>query len=269
MTFQIEKNRPPSEVCEGVTYAHVYWTVGPSPKDSARSEVDDPPNGGWGMCFVLDETPKTVRLFSLWHVKSWVVSKQSSEFLSLYGPLEGFTDRARSNFKDRFPIYYAAHKLRGWASDFATAERLMKLFGVTIPTEDTWLQLAPSAAKHADNAHDYAVHPDGATGFRPSSSPARPKSSGGKAPDTKIIGVKKPVKREGRKGEILEFLLAGNSSVLAATDKFGISRSNFLSQLFLLRKDHNIGYVVNADEVAIQLPEGCLDPFEELKGDET
>jgi hypothetical protein len=36
-----------------------------------------------------------------------------------------------------------------------------------------------------------------------------------------------------------------------------------LSQMFMLRKDHNIGYAVDGDSATIQLPEGCVDPFVE------
>jgi len=40
-----------------------------------------------------------------------------------------------------------------------------------------------------------------------------------------------------------------------------VSRKNLLSQLFLLQKDHGIGYTVTGDAVEVHLPEGCDDPF--------
>lgn len=265
--FKVDSKRPPTEVAPGILYANVYWTLGPSPQDMTRSEVADPPNSGWGVCFVLDETEQSVKLFSPWHLKSWVVSKRSYEYLSLQGPLEGFPDRVRERYVERFGIYYASHQLRGWQSDFGTAERIMAVLGIKVPrTEAEWLKLAPSAWKNAEDPIDYAINPDGAGGPRFSAVRPKVKASGGKAPEA-TGGLKKPVKREGRKGEILSAILGGQGSVAALEQQFGISRSNLLSQLFLLRKDHNIGYTASGDAVAVQLPEGCSDPFAEEKVD--
>lgn len=259
--FSLSKRLPPTEVVEGIAYANVYWTVGPAPKDMAPSEVSDPPNCGWGTCFVFDDGGPTVKLLSPWHLKSWVVTRQSYEFLSLRGPLEGFHETVRQRYVERFAVYYAAHKLREWESDFELAERIMRAIGVPVPeTEAEWRRLAPGVWRDAEDVGDYARNPDGAQGLRIGGRGPKPKPSGGKAPEA-TGGLKKPVKRAGRKGEILAAVLGGQGSAAALEKQFGISRSNLLSQLFLLRKEHNIGYTANGDAVAVQLPEGCDDPF--------
>lgn len=271
MSFMLGRKRPMDEVVPGLFYGQVYYTLGPGPKDGAPSEISDPPNSGWGTALVMQEE-KGWRLFSVWHLKSWLVSERSYEFISLQGTWDDM-DRLRERMRDRLPSYYAAHKLRGWESDYATTERIMKLLGVEVPTsEEEWLRLCPSAARHAEDPRAYAICPDEAlrSGYRPPAARKAPKQSGGgRAPDATVGGLKKPVKKEGRKGEVLAFMMeaGGTGSVSSAVERFGISRSNLLSQLFLLRKEHNIGYTVNGDTVSIQLPEGCTDPFADKQGD--
>jgi hypothetical protein len=83
--------------------------------------------------------------------------------------------------------------------------------------------------------------------------------------------LKKPVPREGKRGKFLAWFLekGGSASVREAMAEFGISRSNALSYLFLLKKDHGIGYELVGDSASIALPKGCSDPFEASKKKET
>lgn len=251
--------RPPSPVAENVGYGQVYWMYGASPAGMPSSVVSDPPCSGWGTCFVLDDDGKSRTLFSPTVLKSWRVPNNCYEMLSLQGNMEGFTEALRLRLIDSLRIRFAEHKRRGWeSSDFATAARVLKALGSQAPTEAEWIRLAPTTRAGPELA-------SGADGELPT--PKVRKDVGGKAPDAKAGGLKKPVKREGRKGEILEFLMAtnGTGSVATGMEKFGITRSNFLSQLFMLRKDHNIGYAVDGDAATIQLPDGCSDPFADSK----
>lgn len=253
--------RPPSEVAEGIGYGQVYWLYGPSPINMPSAAVSDPPCSGWGTCYVFDDDGKSRLLFSPTVLRSWRVPNNCYEMTSLQGNMEGYTEALKQRAIQSLRIKYAEHKRRGWlSSDFATTERLLKALGSEAPSEGEWARLAPTArmgpelASGSDVAPTYVAKPR--------------KDTGGKAPDAAVQGLKKPVKREGRKGEVLDFFMSkeGNcGSILEATTKFGITRSNLLSQMFMLRKDHNIGYAVDGDSATIQLPEGCADPFETKK----
>ena len=45
-----------------------------------------------------------------------------------------------------------------------------------------------------------------------------------------------------------------------------MTRSNALSYLYMLQKDHGIGYELVGDIASINLPNGCTNPF---KGEQT
>lgn len=241
--------RPPDEVAEGsgVFYARIYWVYGGSPQGSPSSEVDDPPCSGWSTCFLIDRDPRAPRV-QLYHpttMKSWFVSRGSYEMRSVQAHAEVFS-RYRETLQASMRARWAEHKRRGWSdSDYATAELVMQTIGAAVPGESEWELLAPAAKP-------------GPAGQKE----AEPRPVAGKPPAPKAEGSAfKPVKRTGRKGEVLAYFVDGGRSSKEAEAKFGITRSNLLSQLFLLRKDHGIGYTASGDEVSVQLPEGVTDPF--------
>lgn len=236
--------RSPDPIGDGVSFARIYWVYGGN--TSLPSEVSDPPSSGWSSCFVVEEGDR-LRLFCPYSVQSWSVSKRSYEASSLQGAGEDFDWRARGRFQESLPRQYAAHKLRGWTtSDFATLERVMRAVGAVIPAEERWATLAP-AARASERA--------ASSGDAQQKAPQQPK--------THKASAFKPVKRTGRKGEVLAYfvdkgLTASRSEAMA---KFGITSSNLLSQLFLLRKDHGIEYATAGDSLTLTLPEGVTDPF--------
>lgn len=248
--------RPPADVGDGIGYARIYWVYG---GNTVRpSEVSDPPCSGWSSVFVIEEPDGRVRLFCPYSMQSWLVSKNSYEWMSVSGSIETFEWRMKPFFLDYFPRQWAACRRRGWNHcDYATAERVMWAMGIDPPPEDQWALLAPNSTPSAQRL---------AGTLEGASSPAPAvKAQGGKPPAPVGASPAKPVKRAGRKGEVLKHFLdaPGHSvSVNEAMAKFGVSRSNLLSQLFLLRKDHGIGYTVKGDVAAVQLPEGVTDPFE-------
>ena len=74
----------------------------------------------------------------------------------------------------------------------------------------------------------------------------------------------KPVKRSGKRGKFLQWFLEGEGSrsVREAMAEFGMSRSNALSYLYMLQKDHGIGYELVGDIATIKLP-ACESPFDD------
>ena len=209
----------------GIYWASVYWVVGNVPAGSTRrNEVSSPPNAGWSSCFVIDpdRESKTVKLFCPYTFQSFTVSRRSMEFDSLKPK-----HFVRQFFLTHLPQTWIEMRNRGWERDFTTAAHVMEAAGFEVPE---------------------------AGEQRP------PKSiGGGGKPAAKALS--KAVKRTGRKGEVLTILMA-TPSILAVTEKLGIDRKNVLSQLFLLKKNHGIGYKVEGDAVEIELPEGVSDPFD-------
>jgi len=217
-------------IAEGLFWAHVYWMNGPTPTGSAhRSEVANPPHLGWGHAYVVDTGGKMVTLFCPFNLEAHQVSRQSSEYHSLSAPKGAYRSAHMAHFL-REQWERAARQ--GWQKDYASCAVVMKMLGVEVPM---------------------GVTPEG----------AEAKSTGGKEADA--LGLLKPVKRSGRRGQVLAFFLAGEAgarSVHEATAEMGITRSNLLSQCYLLQKDHGIGYEVAGDVVRVSLPDGCTDPFE-------
>jgi hypothetical protein len=224
--------RPPGpEVVEpGLEYGVIFYSNGWTGKDSrSRSEIKDADINGNALAFALSqEGSRYVHVFCPFHMRAWQVSRDSLEYRSLRRA-EQPIDRQRivgiihRNWAD------AARRL--WQRDFDVAAMVLRALGAEVPVN---------------------ALPEG----------TEAKTTGGKEAD--VLGLLKPVKRGGRRAEVLSFFLEGEGgkrSIHEATAKFGISRSNLLSQCYLLQKDHGIGYSVMGDAVQVTLPEGVTDPF--------
>ena len=53
----------------------------------------------------------------------------------------------------------------------------------------------------------------------------------------------------------------GFCTLAQITEHFDIARSNALSYLYNLHKDHGLGYAVDGDNVVLWLSPGCASPF--------
>lgn len=226
----------------------VEWLYGTSPaKTEFRHEVRDPPNCGWGIALLIDREVddrgrpmKLVTLFALSWFDSWQVSRASLEYQSLKHPEEhrvrAGTLRAheyeaalKSRMTRRIPATWRSIESFGWQKDFDTAALILRKMGEEVP-------------------------------FMQARDGGEAKVSGGKEADA--LGLAKPVKRSSRKGQVLAFFWPDTKSIREAMAEMGISRSNVLSQLYLLTKDHGIGYELKGDAAIIAMPAGCSDPWE-------
>jgi hypothetical protein len=220
---------PPVEVADGLLFGRVYWMIGESAKGQAHRSVVDGPHLGWGQVFVIDKGGKLVTLFCPYSFEAHQVSRISAEYASLCrSPHEFRPDWHRANLLAKWEEACQ----NSWQRSFDVAAMVMRALGVEVP------MLAIAAGSET-------------------------KSTGGKEAD--VLGLLKPVKRAGRRGEVLAFFMAGENgarSIHEATAEFSITRSNLLSQLYLLQKEHGIGYVVKGDVAIVTLPAGCTDPFE-------
>lgn len=238
---------PWTPVAEGLGFSHIYWVRGSTKvgEDGRRNEVDDPPTSGWSVVYVLyDPDRPGLRLFHSATFRSYDVSDRSAEYATLRPAVHDHVDFA-ARVDEPAPMHASAvHWTRktmraNWASfvrgteprDFETAARVLRMLG------------GPDMASRATAARRRDVAPAGK--------------------DAAPTLVKK-VKRKGRKGEVLAFLVdAGlNGDLNALGEELGLDRKNALSQLYLLKKDHGIGYSISGDAVQVTLPEGVDDPFE-------
>jgi hypothetical protein len=219
------------QIVSGLFWADIYWMEGSNSKVGAgqSSEINSGvPHLGWGRCFVVDKDPKAkmVTLFCPYTFEGFQVTRNSFEYNSIKRPRFDFDwDWHARNFD-----YKWAQAVRlSWRRDFDNAVGIMRMMDLPIPTNTL---------------------PEG----------MEAKKSGGKEAD--VLGLLKPVKRKSRKGQILAFFWPHTRSIREAMAEFGITRSNILSQLYLLTKDHGIGYELKGDQAIITMPSGCEDPYE-------
>lgn len=88
----------------------------------------------------------------------------------------------------------------------------------------------------------------------------RRSSVGGKPAAAMLL---RPVKRFSKRGQRLGWLMehAGSATVLDAAHKFGTTRGNVLSFLFVMNRDNGIGYTLYGDVITIKLPPDCEEVF--------
>lgn len=225
-----------NRMADGLYLSSIYWTLGPGPKEHASAAISDPPASGWARVLALPTEDPTAPLpvLCMWSFRSFRLPVGCHERRSMHGELFIETDAEkaqwlRGHLRQRWAELARATERSG-EPDWALAKRAMELLGIEPPSEAE-IDAMPRA-RPAPTAKE------------------RPQ------PKTQPAAAFKPVKRTGRKGEVLQAILDGKTSIDALTSQFGISRSNLLSQLFLLRKDHGIGYTIGGDSVSLQVPEG-------------
>lgn len=237
-------------VAEGLYFGKIYWVVGDMPSTSRfRNDVKSPPNAGWSHAFLVDKGGKMVTLFCPFTLEGYQVTRTCAELSSMemdkkYKP------------SDKNPLLNVED---GWAD--WTKEREQKLLGIIL---SSWAQAGRLSLpnKDYDTAAMVISMMGGEVPLRVLPEGAEPdKPRGGKEAD--VLGLLKPVKRESKRGKVLEFFLPQPRSIREAMAEFGYSRSNVLSHLFILQKDHGIGYTLTGDAATITLPPGCTDPFAE------
>lgn len=220
------------EVAPGLFWGRVYWIRGDSPTKDRKlmNEVKDPPTSGWGHAFLIDRGGKLVTLFSPFTMDAYQVTRTSAEVLGMEPAAPFDRERAVGHVMQTWQMVANF----GWMKKFDEAAMVLQALGAEVPLRT-------------------AAEGEG----------AEPEVRGGKEADA--LGLLKPVKRSGRRGQVLAFFLQGTRSAREAMAEFGVTRSNLLSQLYLLQKDHGIGYALVGDAVSVTLPTGCDDPWEPEK----
>lgn len=212
-----------------IEWRSVYWMRGQPPR-GARYDVKDPPCTGWQGA-VLIRGQKRSTLFCPHTMQIWQVRSDAAEIVKSKPRAldkQWLGDTIERNWKDM--------QARGWVRDYDFAAGILKAFGRAVPEE-------------IDRSGERSTV-----------------KTGGRSVGEEL---KKPVKFTSKRGKFLLWFLEGGGTrgIREAMAEFDMTRSNALSYLFMLQKDHGIGYDLIGGAAIVTLPDGCTNPFDIEWGD--
>ncbi len=222
------------QVVDGLNWEHIYFTRGMTPRlrnsTLAIPAIRTPPCAGWSLAFVLPGSSTSI-IFSPFELQAFSVPNTCAELEYSKKPLQTF------NLEKVYNILlknWTKYQKFGFQRDYAIGAKIFKMLNKPIPN---MLQIS--------SVGDLAT-----------------KKKGGKPVAKRLL---KPVKVKTRRGKILQWFLTDpqyTQSILAIMTEFSITRSNALSMLFMLNKEHGIGYdLIGGDTATVILPINCIDPF--------
>lgn len=218
-------------VDDGLEWRRFFWVNGSMPKDSAyRNTVTNPPCNGWQSAFVLMGEKKSV-VFCPYSFESFPMPNDAAE---LARSLPNDVDVAKRTFlKGLLLRKWQEFQTAGLMKDYDTAAVVFRRMGLEPPA-----QLVRGGEEDV-------------------------REKGGKQPAKELL---KPVRRKGKRGDFLQYFLDnfGSRSVRETMADLEMTRSNVLSYLFMLHKDHGIGYTLVGDTAEIALPDGVTEPFDSV-----
>lgn len=217
-------------------WAHCYFVQGAMSPGYRVNELLSPPVTGWSHVVIRDGE-KQCMIFDPYTLSTFTVSHRSMEYASLRTPKQAF--RPGSMCK-HLRAKWASYEELGFRGDFGMAAHIMRALG----------EEPPAIKSHLIEVDDFGDPIETNVARR------------GKVVQEEL---KKLVKRNSKRGKVLEWFLAeggGPKSLQVCMETFKITRSNALSYLFMLNKDHGIGYVLGGNTATVQVP-GDINPFSE------
>ncbi|AKQ75806.1 hypothetical protein FDH82_gp16 [Roseobacter phage RDJL Phi 2] len=217
-----------TEIVDGVEWWHIYWVLGDTPRHAEhRNVVRSPPCSGWQHAVVV-RGDKRSTIFCPFSMEAHTVPNGAGE---LTGAKEPRDPMPKARLIELIQNKWKECQSMGWSRDYDTAALVLRKLGGEVPVQT----------------------------MKGGEEDTRKK--GGKDTASKLL---KPVKRSSKRGKFLEWFLeaGGSCSVREAMAEFGMSRSNALSYLYMIQKDHGIGYVLVGDIATVSLPDGCDNPFD-------
>lgn len=191
-------------------------------------EVREPPVSGFQHAIILVGEKRST-IFCPYSMEAFQVSNSSSEIANAKEPREPLN---RDWLVDLIQRNWASCQRRGWQRAYDTAAIVLSRLGAAIPQQ---------------------VMRDGEEDTR---------QKGGKDVADRLL---KLVRRSTKRGTFLQWFMEGGNArgIREAMTHFSMTRSNVLSYLFMLQKDHGIGYSLVGDTATITFPNGCEHPFDD------
>ena len=223
---------PSVELPEGLTYQRVYYMYGRVPRSRAATWapylVKNPPCSGYSLAFVLGKPDaKRVTLFCPFTLEANTVKAEAGELLDR-AP-EPMTEWRLARLVELMQKKWAEYQAMGYQRDYDVATAVLRALDAAVPA-----QLVKGGEEDR-------------------------RERGGKPVGGELL---KPVPPNGKRGKFLAWFLEGDvRTVREAMVEFGMTRSNVLSYLYTLNKDHGLGYSLVGDTATVELPDGCEDPF--------
>lgn len=221
-------------VAEGLDWLNVPWVLGVPPKGSSGYQaVKDGPCNGWQHALVAPGERRST-IFCPYTLTSYTVRNDCNELRNAKEPRDPFR---RDYVLDLMRRKWAEYQRHGFQRHYDQFVRVFRMFGEEAPAQ-------VSRGGDLDT-----------------------KKRGGKETAETL---RKPVRLDSKRGEFLKWFLEadGSRSVREAMVHFEMTKSNAQSYLFILNKDHGIGYELVGDTATVHLPEGCTNPFDAPWGEE-
>ncbi len=220
---------------QSLSLERVYFTPGGSPKTWLyRAAVNTAPVCGYAMCLIL-RGEKRATILALSSLEAFTVPNKAGELhnTTVYDLEEpGMTEKIIACLNNSWTKYCEL----GMQKSYDTVAVILNMLGAEIPTQ------AP-----------IAVH-------RPGKAIKKDKKGGKEAADT----LTKPVKKTSKRGIVAAYFAKGDSqSLRACMAELEMSRSNVLTHLHGLHKDHGVGYELLNDTARLVLPADC-DSFDSM-----
>lgn len=219
-----------SLIADGVEWRRIFWVSGSMPNSSSyRNVVSNPPCNGWQSALVILGDKKST-VFCPYSFESFQLPNDCAELRG--SKPNDVDDKRRLWVRDFLKKKWDEFQTLGLTKDYDTAAVVFRRFGLEPP-----VQLIKGGEEDV-------------------------REKGGKQPERTLL---KPVRRKGKRGQFLQYFLDnfGSRSVRETMADLEMTRSNVLSYLFMLHKDHGIGYTLVGDTAEITFPEGVTEPFDE------
>ena len=215
------------QVLEGLDWVRIYYVRGTMPKGARlHYAVKDPPTSGWQHAIVI-RGEKRSTIFCPFTFDAWTVRNDCAELETCLEDVEFRPDW----FAEFMPKKWTEFQSFGWNKDYDTAALVLKRMNLPVPE-----QLLKGGEEDT-------------------------RKKGGKEVAAKLLKV---VKKASKRGKFLDWFLSGDGprSIREAMAEFSMTRSNALSYLHMINKDHGIGYELVGDTASIVLPKDCANPFD-------
>lgn len=220
----------PAELPAGVRYQKVYYMRGTPPRSvSTNFRIKDPPTSGRSFAFVLGaEDARRLTLFCPFTFQSYQVPPDAGEIQQEQAAM---TDLRLTHLIELITANWYRYVRLGFQRDYDVAALVLTKLGADVPTVSI------------------ADVPEFQEGEIVKEKKVR---KGGKPSATELI---KPVNRESKRGQVAEFFLGSeHKPIRECMARMGMTRNSVLSALYVLNKDHGLGYETINDTAAIDIP---------------